>query len=109
MRRLYSAEPEPGQRRSLTRAFLLLTIVALSSAALVAIGILLFGGFGDTAGKILLTVTAIAGYSLLALAATTALEREPGWLGPNGLGVSGAGFLLTLWLIWSDAGAEYLA
>jgi hypothetical protein len=90
-----------GQRRSLARALLLLAIGALSLAALVAIGILLFGDFGETEGKILLTVLAIAGYSLLGLAATTALGREPLWLAPTGLGVSAVGFVLAVSLIWT--------
>jgi hypothetical protein len=105
MKRLWHAAfaevgPTAGQRRSLARALLLLTIGALCLAALVAIGILLFGNFGETEGKILLTVVAIAGYSLLGLAATTALGRGPGWLGPLGVGVSAVGFILFVGLIW---------
>jgi hypothetical protein len=90
-----------GQRRALARALLLLAIGALCLAALVAIGILLFGNFGETEGKILLTVVAIPGYSLLALAATTALGRIPVWLGPLGLVVSAVGFVLFVGLIWT--------
>jgi hypothetical protein len=96
------------RRRSWGRLFLLLAIAALSLTALVAIGILLFGSFNETAGRILLTVAAIGGYSLLALAATTALDREPAWLGPVGLATVAAGFLTLVWLIWIDDGGDVL-
>src|SRR5688572_20751318 len=97
------SEPDQAgeQRRLLARALLLMAIAALSLAALAAIVILLFGSFGETEGKILLTVLAIAGYSLTGLAATTALGRAPLWLGPTGLGVSAVGFVLAVSLIWT--------
>lgn len=87
-------------RRALARTLLQLAIGALCLAALVAIGILLFGDFGETEGKILLTVVAVAGYSLLGLAATTSLGEKPVWLGPLGLAVSALGFVLAVGLIW---------
>jgi hypothetical protein len=104
-----SAAGQAGeQRRSLARALLLMAVGALSSAALVAIGILLFGDFGETEGRILLTVLAIAGYSLLGLAATTALGRAPIWLAPTGLGVSAVGFVLFVALIWTEPAGSLL-
>lgn len=97
-----------GRRHSLARALLLTVIAALCIAALVAIGLLLFGNFGETEGKILLTTLAIAGYSLLGLAATTALGRETFWLGSLGLGVSAIGFVLFVSLIWINPQGDLL-
>lgn len=103
-------ETEHGgvRQRSLARALLVMVIGALCLAALVAIGLLLFGNFGETEGKILLTTLAFAGYSLLGLAATSALGREPTWLGPLGLVVSAIGFVLCVSLIWVGPESELL-
>lgn len=90
-----------GQRQSLARALLFLAIGALCLAALVAIGILPLGSFGETEGKVLLTVVGIAGYSMLGLAATTAIGRDPAWLGPAGLAISAVAFGLFVALIWA--------
>ena len=73
-----------------------------------AIRIFLFGSFGKTESRILLTVAAISGYSLLGLAATTALGQKPGWLGPVGLGVSAIGFVLAVTLIWINVEGTFL-
>jgi hypothetical protein len=95
-------------RRSLARALLATVIVALCLAAFVAIGILLFGDFGETEGKVLLTTLGIAGYSLLGLAATTALGRQPRFLGPSGLVATAVGFALFVAVVWISPEGENL-
>jgi hypothetical protein len=90
-----------SRRRSLTRALAAAAVGALCLAALVAIGIFLFGRFGETEARLLGTAVAVAGYSLTGLAASTLLGRRPTWLAPLGLGASGAGFVLMVALIWT--------
>jgi MFS family permease len=68
-------------RRPSGRLLLLGAVAALMSAsALLAIGILLFGDFGETEGRILATTALVAAYSLLALPA--AVLRDQGRLAP---------------------------
>ena len=76
-----------GARVPRTARRLLLTAVAVSitATALLAIGVLLFGSFGETEGRILGSTMILAGYALLALP---------------------AGFLLTLAVIGNPAGDE---
>jgi MFS family permease len=61
-------------RASGRRILVLAIVVSLCASALLAIGILLFGRFGETEGRILGTTALIAGYGLLALPAGFLLE-----------------------------------
>lgn len=97
-----------GRRRSLARVLLVLTVGSLCLAALVAITVLLFGDFGETEGKILLTVLALAGYSLLGLGAATAAGRKPSLLAPSGLGISAGGFVLFVVQTWAEPDGELI-
>ena len=76
---------------------------ALAVAALLAIGILLRGRFGETEGRILLTVLAMVTYSLTGLAGADLVARgRAAWLGMLGVALSGVGFLTAATLIWGD-------
>lgn len=100
--------PPVDPRRTLVRAFALAAVGALCLAALAAILIFLFGEFQETEGRILITTLAVAGYSLIGLAATTRLARPPAWLAPLGLGLSAVGFVLMLALIWTEPKGDVL-
>jgi hypothetical protein len=78
----------------------------LSVSALLAMGILLFGRFGETEGRILATTALLAGYGLLALPAAVLLEQ--GRRAPLASAVavlSGAGAVLALVSIWWSSGS----
>ena len=57
------------------RALLLAVAACLSVSALLAIGILLVGHFGETEVRILATTALLAGYGLLTLPATILLDQ----------------------------------
>jgi hypothetical protein len=58
------------------KRFLLLAVAGLLSAsALLAIGILLVGHFGETEGRILTMTALLAGYGLVALPSTMLLDQ----------------------------------
>lgn len=60
-----------------SRRMVLLGVAALLSfAAALAIGVLLFGDFGSTEGRVLATTAALAGYGLLALPAAMLYDRR---------------------------------
>jgi hypothetical protein len=87
------------------RAVLLGVAGLLSVSALLAIGILLFGRFGETEGRILATTALLAGYGILALPAAVLLEqgRQPAL--PIGVAaLSGAGALLAVTSVWWSSG-----
>jgi hypothetical protein len=90
-----------GRQGALARALVAAAVGTLCLAALVAIGIFLFGEFGETEARLLGTAVTVTGYSLTGLAATTALGRRPTWLAPLGLGASVVGFVLMVALIWT--------
>jgi MFS family permease len=84
------------------RRLLLSTVAAvLTLAALLAIGILLFGRFGETEGRILGTTIFLAGFGLLSLPAAILLDqaRLPG-LAALVIALSVAGFALATAAIW---------
>jgi hypothetical protein len=64
--------PPPTGRR----AVLLATASLLTFAAALAIGILLFGDFGSTEGRILATTALLAGYALVCLPAAMLFDRR---------------------------------
>ena len=88
---------------NLQRFFLLAFVLAFASAALLAIGVILFGKWDDLEVKMLTTTISIGGYSLIALCCAT-IYRDPRWqvVSVLGLIVCGIGLtfaLLTNWRI----------
>lgn len=74
----------------------------LTVTALLAVGILLFGDFGATEGRILATTALLSGYALLALPAGFLLDRErvPA-LALAVLVLAAAGFALAVAGVWA--------
>lgn len=88
---------------SLRRAVLRTLIIALVSSALVGIYTFLFGEFGRTEIKILMTTLSISYFSVTSLACAAAFERRAGtWLAVAGLVVSSLGFLVFVPGIWAE-------
>lgn len=93
------------------RALLRAIVASLTATALLAIGILLFGHFGETEGRILMTTMLLAGYGLLALPAGFLFDQERltrlAW---TVLALASAGFTFSAALVWSgDDPPEELA
>lgn len=91
------------------RLLLLAVAALLSASALLAVGILLFGHFGETEGRILGTTALLAGYGLLALPAAILLDQ--GRLRTLAIAVvaqAAAAVSLSLWAVWSGGGGEAL-
>jgi hypothetical protein len=90
-----------SSRRLLLRGI----VAALTATALLAVGILLFGDFGETEGKILGTTAMLAGYGLLALPAGFLVDqRRFAWLAWAVLGLAAAGFAVAATTVWTEAG-----
>jgi hypothetical protein len=84
------------------RALLRAIVASLTATALLAIGILLFGHFGQTEGRILMTTMPLAGYGLLALPAGFLFDQERlAGLAWTVLALASAGFAVLAALIWS--------
>jgi hypothetical protein len=84
-------------------------VASLSASALLAIGILLFGQFGETEGRVLGTTGLIACYGLLALPAGLLFERERRLpLAVTTLALAATGFVLALAAVWSTDPPEAL-
>lgn len=82
---------------------------SLSATALLAIGILLFGDFGETEGQILLTTTLLAGYGLLALPAAYLFDRRSlPLLAAVVVVLSALGFALAVAVVWAGDVSEEL-
>jgi MFS family permease len=92
------AKLEGGKR------ILVLGIVAsLSATALLAIGTLLFGDFGEREGRILTTTALLAGYGLLALPAGFLLDqRRLPRLAATLLVLASAGFGIAVASVWTS-------
>lgn len=83
------------------RAILLGIAALLSVSALLAVGILLFGHFGPTEGRILATTGLLAAYALLALPAAILVEQGRQAALAAGLAtLSGTGAVLALVSVW---------
>jgi hypothetical protein len=83
------------------RLFLFALVGSLTATAAIAVFILLFAEFDDTAGRILGTTALVGAFCLLALPCGGLLDQaraRPFALG--GLGLCFAGFLVTLLLTW---------
>lgn len=102
-----TAPPVGFDIRRLGRFLLYTAIGTFSLAAVASIAVILFGDFGGTEGRILLSSFAIAAYSLVGLIATARYERSLFALAPLGLGSAGVGLVLTLILIWSGAEDDF--
>jgi MFS family permease len=88
---------------------MLAVVVSLSAAAALAIGILLFGEFGETEGRILATTALVAFYGLLALPAAILLDQARlAYLATAVLALSGVGLSLALATVWSGDPPEVL-
>jgi hypothetical protein len=85
----------------LKRLFLTVVIIALCAAALLGIGVFLFGTFGETELKILGTTVFFAFYSLTALCSAALYEKKmyvP--LALLGMVTSAGALIMALYLIW---------
>ncbi len=81
---------------------------SLTATALLAMGVLLFGRFGETEGRILTTTAMLAGYALLALPAGFLFDHSRlRLLAATVVGLAGVGFALALVAVWTtDAPTE---
>lgn len=92
------------------RAFLYLLIGSVALSALIGIGVMLFGDFGDFETRILLTTLTITATSVLGLACGACLEAGKGRLIPiAGIIFSVISAVLWIVLLWSpfDTEAHY--
>jgi hypothetical protein len=91
------------------RLFLGAVVVSLVVTAAIAIATLLFGDFGDTEGKILLTTALVSVYSLAALPAATLLDaRRLLPLAWATLALAAAGFAVVQVLLWAEIDEQWL-
>lgn len=92
-----------GWRRGLSLRRALLTGIAasLTATALLAVGILLVGHFGETEGRILATTFLLAAYGLLALPGGLLLDRSRlRGLASAVLVLTGSGFAVAMTTVW---------
>jgi hypothetical protein len=83
------------------RTFLLSMIISLSISALIGIVIFLFGDFGDTEARLLMTTLSVGGYSLTGLCCSVLYEqRRFTAFAIGGMAVSVIGFVYTILAIW---------
>jgi hypothetical protein len=81
--------------------------VSITATALLAIGILLFGSFGETEGRILGSTMILAGYALLALPAGFLFDQSryrP--LAAAVVGLAAAGLALSLVNVWTGGASS---
>ncbi len=89
------------QNFNFKRTFLITMIVSLSISALIGIFIFLFGDFGETEARLLLTTLTIGGYSLTGLCCSVLYEKRKFTpLALSGMIISIIGFLYTVLVIW---------
>lgn len=92
------------------RIFAMLVLAALVFTALAAVATLIFGEFDETAARILGTSGSVAGYSLLAMAGTSALaataSKDRRMIGWATLLLALAGLALSCVLIWAEGHDE---
>ena len=89
------------QNFNLKKTFLITMIISLSISALIGIFILLFGDFGDTEWRILLTTLSIGGFSLTGLCCSVLYEKGK-YIGLSFFGMASSilGFLLSMLATW---------
>ncbi|HEX4930085.1 MAG TPA: hypothetical protein VFV62_05180, partial [Gaiellaceae bacterium] len=91
-----------------SRALLLVVAALMCAAAALAIGILLFGDFGDTEGRVLITTFLLAAHGALAVPAAILWDqrRLPGLAALVAVLAALAATLNTV-AVWSDAGDQF--
>lgn len=90
-----------AEKRSLKQVFLRTFIATVVASAIIGIYVFLFGDFGETEMRILVTTLTISYFSVTSLACAAAFEkRKAGRLAPAGIGVSIVGFLVFMPGIW---------
>lgn len=95
--------------RPVRRLLLLAVAGLLSGSALLAIGILLLGHFGDTEGRILSTTALLAGYGLVALPSTILLDQgRSRSFAYTGLGLAVVAAVLSMVTVWTEDPPERL-
>lgn len=88
---------------NLKKLFLYSLIVSVSLSALIGIGVILFGNFGDFEAKVLATTFTIACASILGLACGAYLETKRGKILPTfGIVFSVISAIMFLILIWTS-------
>ncbi len=90
------------------RSFVLTAVaVSLSATALLAIGILLFGNFGETESRILQTTLMLAAYGLVSLPAGFLLDQaRQRALAAAILGLAATGLVPILFSVWSGGSSS---
>ncbi|HEX9890473.1 MAG TPA: hypothetical protein VGB28_00225 [Actinomycetota bacterium] len=99
-----------GRLSTLARGLVILLIGSLSAGALFAVGVLLFGVFGDTEAKIMGSTLLLGAFSLTGLCAALRLERRrAAWLGWLGMAASMVAYALAMVGMWGDIDNEAFA
>jgi hypothetical protein len=100
----------PTLTNTSSRRLLLLGVAGtMIAAAALAIGILLFGDFGGTEGRILLTTLILAAHGVLAV--PTAIlrdQRRLPWLALAGAGLVAGNAVVNVTGVWANADSELL-
>jgi hypothetical protein len=104
-----ASAPRPPSIVPVRRLLLLAVAGLLSASALLAIGILLLGHFGDTEGRILSTTALLAGYGLISLPSTILLDqRRSRSLACTGVGLAVVAAALSVATVWTEDPAKWL-
>lgn len=94
-------EQKPKQKFNFKKSFLMTMIISLTISAFIGIIIFLFGSFGDTEFRILLTTLSLAGFSLAGLCCSLLYEkRKYIKFSMFAIGSIILGFLFSILLIW---------
>ena len=89
------------QNFNFKKIFLITMIISLSISALIGVFVFLFGDFGETEFRLLMTTLTIGGYSLTGLCCSVLYEkRKLAPLALFGIVISVIGFIYTILLIW---------
>jgi nicotinamide mononucleotide (NMN) deamidase PncC len=90
------------------RRILLLGVAGLlCAAALLAIGILLVGRFGDTERRIMATTLLLASYGVVSLPSVVLLDQgRRTTLAEGGIGLAGAAAALAIVSVWGPSGSD---
>jgi len=89
------------QNFNFKKIFLITMIISLSISALIGVFVFLFGNFGETEFRLLMTTLTIGGYSLTGLCCSVLYEkRKFAPLALFGIVISVIGFIYTILLIW---------
>src|SRR3989338_1505379 len=89
------------QNFNFKKIFLITMIISLSISALIGVFVFLFGNFGETEFRLLMTTLTIVGYSLTGLCCSVLYEkRKFAPLALFGIVISVIGFIYTILLIW---------